>query len=149
MSRPRYVIPTAPIPSVLIDTGAFYAMADSKEPNHMIATRTFEHITSTGARLFTTDFIMAESHALILTRLRRVDKGLTFLNDIFTSRYTTIVRVTSADQTRALSLVNRYTDKLFSFTDATSFIIMERMNITHGFTFDSNFRQYGLTMIPL
>src|SRR5713226_9228664 len=120
MSSIHDVIPPDPIPSILIDTGAVYALADSSEPRHALAATVFHRITAASTKLFTTDFIIAESHALLLTRLRRVDKALSFLNDVFTSKYTTIVKVTNADQMRALALLNRYTDKHFSFTDATS-----------------------------
>jgi predicted nucleic acid-binding protein len=47
------------------------------------------------------------------------------------------------DESRAVDLIARYTDKDFSFTDATSFVVMERLEIFHAFSFDSDFTQYG------
>ena len=47
------------------------------------------------------------------------------------------------DERRALAILRQYQDKMFSFTDATSFAVMERLNTQHAFSFDADFRQYG------
>ena len=59
------------------------------------------------------------------------------------------MRVTPQDERRAREILTRYTDKAFSFTDATSFALMERLGISYAFSFDSDFRQYGMmTLTP-
>ena len=57
---------------------------------------------------------------------------------------TVIVRVRAADEDRAREILQRYVDKSFSYNDAISFMVMERLGIELAFTFDSDFRQYGL-----
>ena len=51
------------------------------------------------------------------------------------------------DEQRARQIIVAYTDKDFTFTDATSFAVMERLRIGHAFTFDDDFRQYGFTTL--
>ena len=60
---------------------------------------------------------------------------------------TTLVWVTPADVQRAKAIIDQYTDKDFSLTDATSFAVMERLRVTSAFTFDRHFAQYGFTML--
>lgn len=89
---------------------------------------------------------MAESHALLLTRRNRA-VALDFLDAVDESG-TIIVRVSSADERRARDILHRFADKHFSFTDATSFAVMERLRMTAAFTFDRNFAQFGFVVLP-
>jgi predicted nucleic acid-binding protein len=132
----------------LIDTGTFYALVDVHDEHHAVAAAIFEELAQSAPRLHTTNLVVAETHALILARLRRMDLALSYINNIYSSEHTTIVHVTPSDQQRALTLLNQYSDKPFSFTDATSFVVIERLRIAHAFTFDRNFRQYGLQTLP-
>jgi predicted nucleic acid-binding protein len=93
-----------------------------------------------------TNFIRAETHALILNRLGHplADR---FLAQLRQSPSTTLIRVTEQDEEQALALIGRYRDKDFSLTDATSFVVMEGMGITHALAFDSDFRQYGMIIL--
>lgn len=45
-------------------------------------------------------------------------------------------------------MLRQHADKADSFTDATSFIVMQDRNITEAFTFDKDFAQAGFTTIP-
>ena len=43
----------------------------------------------------------------------------------------------------AWHIFKSFSDKEFSFTDCTSFALMERFQIKTAFTFDDHFNQYG------
>ncbi len=58
-----------------------------------------------------------------------------------------IVRVRASDEERAKQILFQYTDKDFSFADATSFTVMERLAIRLAFSFDRDFAQYGFTVL--
>jgi predicted nucleic acid-binding protein len=55
--------------------------------------------------------------------------------------------VTANDERKAREIIERYQDKSFSYTDATSFALMERLGLKNAFAFDSHFRQYGLKLL--
>ena len=130
---------------VLVDTSAYFAFADTREQNNRVATSIMTRLGEEQWQLFTTNFVLAEAHALFLTRLGR-DVALRFLEALDGSA-TTVIRVSAADEQRARAIVSRYDDKDFSLTDATSFSVMERLRIPAAFTFDRNFAQYGLTVL--
>ena len=134
-----------PVSRLLIDTSAYYALADPTDTHHEVASTIIRRLAAASVRLFTTNFLLAETHALILVRRGRAP-ALRALQEIERSS-TTIVRVSVDDERRARAIVEQYEDKNFSLTDATSFAVMERLGITAAFTFDHNFTQYGLTVV--
>lgn len=129
----------------LVDTGAYFALSDTKETRHPLARTVFERLTKERWRLYTTNFIIAETHALLLTRLG-YQAALRFMERVDSSSIA-IIRVTEDDERRAREIIRQYNDKKFSFTDATSFVVMARLGIPYAFTFDRNFTQYGLTVL--
>lgn len=130
---------------VLVDTGAFYALADAGDRNHHRAIAGRNRIVQEQRYLFTTNFAVAETHALLLNRLGHAPATV-FLTEI-TRSATTVVRVSAADEARARHIILQYDDKDFSLTDALSFAVMERLRIPEAFSFDRNFVQYGVPLL--
>src|SRR5262249_30302976 len=124
---------------------AYFALAYSRESRNSDARAIASQLATERWRLFTTNFILAETHALLLTRLNRVVAGRV-LAEIDHSP-TTVLRVTSDDERRARAILAQYQDKDFSLTDATSFAVMERLSIGYAFSFDRNFAQYGWVLL--
>jgi uncharacterized protein len=133
--------------SAFVDSSAFFALAHAPDDNHRLATELLAGLVRGRTRLITTNFVIAEAHALLVNRTRRQDLGAQFLERLYGSPSMERVRVADADEQQAVALVIRYRDKLFSLTDATSFVVMERPGIRHAFTFDADFAQYGVTVL--
>ena len=106
---------------------------------------------SVGARrrLVTTNFVLAELHALLLTRLDRRVAARVLEEVDASNRPTTVVRVATRDERRARQIVFGYTDKDFSLTDTTSFAVMVRLRIPQAFTLDRNFAQFGWACVGI
>jgi predicted nucleic acid-binding protein len=130
---------------VLVDTSAYFALADSRDAHHREARSVLGNLLAARYRQFTTNVLVVECHALILSALG-IPQGLRFLQGIRASS-TTVIRVRAQDEERAQQILARYTDKDFSLADAISFVTMERLGITHAFTFDHHFAQYGFTAL--
>lgn len=128
---------------VFIDTGGYFALTDPRDENHAAAVTIAERLATDRWRAFTTNLILAETHALVLARRGR-EAAWRVLSGIDRSA-TTIVRVSATDERRAREIIARYADKDFSLTDAISFSVMERLRITWAFSFDQHFAQFGFT----
>lgn len=129
-----------------VDTGAYYALVNRHDERHEQARAILAALLPLHPRLYTTNFVVAETHALVLTRLGR-DLAARVLADIDGSAATTVVRVTAADERRARAIIAQYTDKDFSLTDTTSFAVMERLGLRRAFAFDRHFVQYGFRLL--
>ena len=130
---------------VFIDTGAFGAITLFDDEHHHDAHAMLQRLTEQRWRFFTTNFVVAETHALILTRagrtaareaIRIIDQGST-----------TIVRVSEDDERQARTILARYRDKDFSLVDAMSFAVMARLGISAAFAFDRHFMQDGFALV--
>ena len=125
---------------VFVDTAGYFALADHRDGNHSAALNVLRLLTTLHARSFTSNFVVAELHGLLLNRAGR-DLAARILAEIDSSTIT-IVRVSRKDE-----IIQQYADKEFSLVDATSFAIMERLRISQAFTFDQHFAQFGFTLI--
>jgi predicted nucleic acid-binding protein len=128
-----------------VDSSAYLGILDQDDEHHVAALSTLAELADRRFRPFTTNIVVIEAHALIMSTLG-VDQGVSFLRSVEQGS-TTVVRSRSADEQRAKEIIFRYLDKDFSFTDAISFAVMERLGIRYAFTFDRHFAQYGFTSL--
>ena len=123
--------------TVFVDTGAHYALVDSGDPEH-IASRTLLTSCVTAKRsLLTSDLVLGETYTLIQSRLGKA-LALSYCGKI---RMETewVAPVTAEDIGRAWGILADYADQDFSFVDATSFALMERLGLSVAFAFDHHF----------
>ncbi len=133
---------------VFIDSSAYYALADANDKNYRTAESLLQTLTAEKRRLYTTNFALAETYALLLSRLSR-DDAVRIFDAYRRSAATTIIRVRQSDEDAGWKIIVQYADKEFSLVDAMSFVIMERIGVSEAFTFDDHFRQYGrFRMLP-
>jgi predicted nucleic acid-binding protein len=143
MSIPR----SLSVRRVLVDSSAYYAYINRKSEHYTRAVGIFEELASTRRHLITTNFIVAETHALVLNRLGRdiAARILTWIDDSTTR----IIPVTEEDEKRAREIIFTQTDKDYTLADATSFAVMERYRIETAFTLDRHFVRFGFAVIGL
>jgi len=127
---------------VLVDSSAALALLNRRDQWHLAAGAALKQLVDRQAVLIMTNFLLAETHALLLTRM-----GRAIAREWLLTFDWNLLSVNSADQELAIKIIGHYRDKDFSLTDATSFAVMQRYNIKTAFTFDRHFKQYGLTVI--
>lgn len=131
---------------VFVDSSAYFAFVDRSEGDrHRQALVTAGRLGREEAELYTTNYVVAEAHALILNRINR-DDAERFLDRLYASA-TRIIQATEADQTRARELIHRHHDKPYTLTDAVSFAVMRRLHLKTAWSFDHHFEDMGFTRI--
>jgi predicted nucleic acid-binding protein len=141
MSPMRYRA-DAELKKVFIDTGAFYALADVSDRRHQAALKTAAAISKLGLFVFTSDYVVAETHVLLLARLGRQAAGKWLSNLKLHIEYGS-----SGDLESAGRIISHHSDKNYSLTDALSMAIMRRCGAQDVFGFDSHFTSAGLNLI--
>lgn len=130
--------------AVFIDTSAFYALADKRDPAHK---RGAEFIKRNALPLLTTNFVLAETMSLVTKRLGK-RAAVKFGAGIWNSRVIELVFLSEEYQKQAWHLFCSQEDKEWDFIDCSCFVVMEKLGLTRAFTFDRHFSQRGLTMAP-
>ncbi|MGH2531697.1 MAG: type II toxin-antitoxin system VapC family toxin [Thermomicrobiales bacterium] len=131
--------------AVFVDTGAYVGLSVIRDSHHDEAVALFERLGRAQIHLVTTNFVVVETHALILARSGR-DLAASVLSWIDASPPLKI-RVSEDDERRAREIITRYRDKGFTLTDATSFAVMERLDINRAVAFDRHFARYGFHLV--
>jgi predicted nucleic acid-binding protein len=125
-----------------MDTSGWVALKHKGDTFWQTATTLHRALLTAGVRYVTSNFVLDESYTLLRHRAGH-HVAIELGEEIRASRLITVVRITAAWEEEAWQMFKRYTDKAFSFTDCTSFIVMQHHGIREAFTNDHNFEQVG------
>lgn len=128
---------------IFTDTSAWYAYIDKSDADHAAAVKLIENLNRP---LITSNYVFDETLTLIKLRMG-YHVAINLGQKLWSQEVTSLVRVTEEDESRAWEIFVQYEDKGFSFTDCTSFAIMEHLKIDTAFAFDDHFIQYGKFVI--
>src|SRR5881628_73800 len=139
---------------------AEYAFADSsflvaryniRDRNHRAAIAHVEEQRRAGSgalRLVLSDYVFDETVTALVVRSKRHDLASAAGRAILESKNLRLVRIEPPVFAAAWKLFVRRSDKRWSFTDCTSFVLMENMDLRKALAFDRNFVEAGFAMIP-
>ena len=129
---------------VFVDTSAWYALIDRADPDHaQVAAQLKAH----QGMLVTSNFVFDETLTLLRYRL-----GWTvahaFGQQMRGGRLSQAARISPQDEEAAWDTFTRYRDQSFSYTDCTSFVLMERLRLSTAIALDEGFRTLGFEVLP-
>lgn len=127
---------------IFVDTSAFLSIENRQDSHHAEALSFRDTCLKTGETLITSDYVLDESYTIIRRRAGHAI-AVQFGEALWTTRLLRIEYVTPEIIEEAWHIFKTFADHDFSFTDCTSFILMERLRISTAFTFDAHFREYG------
>jgi predicted nucleic acid-binding protein len=110
---------------IFVDTGAWYASLVPTDPDHTIAV---QWLASNRSPLITTDYVVDETLTLLRARGEK-KRALVLGARFFNHAVAEIHKITAADLVLAWKIFEQFEDKNWSFTDCTSKVVMERLNI--------------------
>jgi uncharacterized protein len=130
---------------LFVDTSAWYPLARSSHADHARLSRMLRTRVESGARVVTTNLILAETHALLLARAGS-RPALSFLRAV-RQPPNEVVWSTAEIEGDAEEWLARYEDQDFSLTDAVSFQVMRERRIRDALTLDRHFGIAGFTIV--
>ncbi len=136
---------------LFVDTSFLVARFNRRDRGHGAASRWLQEQRepgSTVSRLILSDYVFDETVTTLRLRSRRHDIAATAGRTIMESETLRMARIEPPVFEAAWSLFVDRSDKEWSFTDCTSFALMESLGIRKALSFDENFRQAGFATLP-
>lgn len=128
-----------------VDTSFWCALYNANDEHHQEALAIWKTLSSLPLRLYTSDYIFDETITLInhkISHSSAVAWGKTLLN----SKALNILHIDDRIFSKSWGLFQEYIDKGFSFTDCTSFVLMQVNQIEMALAYDRHFSQAGFTV---
>jgi predicted nucleic acid-binding protein len=125
---------------VFLDTSGLYALVDKNDEWHDKAARVVRQILQSRRKLITTDQIIIETVNLSVARKSHF-VGKRVLDLVEQSAGISVEWLGSVRFDAAKAFYRKHSDHAFSFTDCTSFIVMQELHLTEALTSDNHFSQ--------
>jgi len=129
---------------IFIDTSAIIAYYNADDRFHRDASRIMKNLSEGKipvTRLYTSEYVFDEATTFIKCVLRNPDLAERIGDALLSSPFTSVLRVEGETFEDAWERFKA--SEGTSFTDCTSFSLMERHDIGAAFTYDNHFTVYG------
>ena len=131
---------------VFVDTGAWIALALTRDPLHPRASDTWALLASAGARLHTSVSIVVETFTFLDRNTTR-NVALAWKDSLKVVSRLRVLPCTSRDLAHAWTYFERSDFQKLSAVDALSFVLMAQRRIRVAFAFDGHFATAGFRMV--
>lgn len=132
--------------ATFVDSGAWIALALSRDPLHARARDQWNRLREAGARLHTSVPVVIETFTFLERNANR-DVALAWKDSIYAPGIVKILPCELRDLEESWAYFRRKDLHKLSAVDATSFAIMKRARIRVAFTFDHHFAALRLRVL--
>jgi uncharacterized protein len=132
--------------AVFVDSGAWIALALSRDPLHQKAREQWDLLQGAGARLHTSVPVVIETFTFLDRNANR-DVALAWRESVYQPGTVRILECDLSDLQQSWDYFRRADLHKLSAVDATSFAIMKRARIRIAYTFDHHFAAVGFRLV--
>ena len=132
--------------AAFVDSGAWIALALSRDPLHPQAREQWDVLRGAGAKLHTSVPVVIETFTFLERNANR-DVALAWKGSIYKPAIVKILACELRDLEHSWEYFRRTDLRKLSAVDATSFVIMKRARIRLAFTFDHHFAVAGFRLV--
>ncbi|TAN45594.1 MAG: PIN domain-containing protein [Nitrospirae bacterium] len=127
---------------VFLDTSVVVTFFDKGDPLHDESKRMLLDISRKKIRLISTDYVLDECITTILAKIGH-KIAVESVELILNSNLISMIWLDEPMLMKAWEYFKKHSDKGYSFTDCTSFVLMKEMKIDRCLSFDRHFEQAG------
>lgn len=133
---------------IFVDTSAWLALADAHDRDHPRAREVGRRISrGEFGKQVTTNYVMTETITLVRRRLG-LPAAVAIAKTVAQSDEVRVFWVEPVHHEEAMQFMAAHSDKHWSLTDCTSFVVMRALEISLAFALDEDFAQAGFSVLP-
>lgn len=132
---------------LFLDTSYLIALEADNDHNHQVALTHWQGLSSNLPIIVTTSYVFDEIVTFFNSRNRHA-KAAEIGKHLIESSAVRFIHIGDAIFHEAWQYFLKHSDKSYSFTDCTSFVVMKQMRIQAALTFDQHFVQAGFERSP-
>lgn len=132
--------------AVFVDSGAWIALALSRDPLHTQAREQWDLLRAAGAKLHTSVPVVIETFTFLDRNANR-DVALAWKESVYKPDIVKVLPCDLRDLQQSWEYFRRADLHKLSAVDATSFAIMKRARIRIAYTFDHHFAVVGFRLV--
>lgn len=133
---------------IFVDTSAWLALADRHDRDHRRVLDVARRIArGEFGNPVTTNYVVAETLTLIRRRLG-LSAAVSLAKTFRESGEIRVFWIEPVHHEDAVQLMATHSDKVWSLTDCTSFVVMRALQIRQALALDDDFAQAGFAVVP-
>jgi predicted nucleic acid-binding protein len=130
-----------------VDASFWIALFNRNDAFYDVATLFWQELAHQSVRFTTSDYVLDEAYTF-LRRHVGLQAAVELHDVIQASKLIQVTEVSAPIRAAAWNTLVKYDDKVLSFTDCTSFVLMWRAGLTEALTLDADFDQVGFVQLP-
>lgn len=132
---------------IFVDTGAWFAIADTSDQLHNKATEHIKKLSESKAVFITSNLVVHETIMLLSRKLSK-NAAIRFIDMIYNDENVKIIQSNEILEGKAYQTYKKYSDHDFSVADCVSFVLMKEHALKKAFTFDKHFKIMKFSVEP-
>lgn len=135
---------------LFVDTWGWLEVYNQRGNYHQQVVQIHQNQIQANRLIYTTDYVLGETFTLLFIRLSGfyANQSMQTLLGLFSDPRFQLIKITEARFLRTVAMRSKYIDKpKISFTDLTSMVVMQELEINTVLTQDRHFMEVGLGFV--
>jgi predicted nucleic acid-binding protein len=133
--------------NVFVDTSAWFSLLSKSDRNHDKIKNIYQKLLENNNNLVLSNHVLGETFTLIRYKVKNSNLAFKFIDLVNKSIMINKIFIEEKTDKKAIKILENYKDQQFSYVDATSFAVMNKLELKYALSLDTHFATAGF-IIP-
>jgi len=133
--------------NVFVDTSAWFSLLSKSDRNHDKIKNIYQKLLENNNNLVLSNHVLGETFTLIRYQVKNSNLAFKFIDLVNKSIMINKIFIEEKTDKKAIKILENYKDQQFSYVDATSFAVMNKLELKYALSLDTHFATAGF-IIP-